>query len=265
MNETLITCPPWLVMWLLAAGCYFSFKVVILWKARVAAPAAEIAAWLLLCPTFSISNFHRRSLAPRAAVLRLALAGMVNFMFGAVLLWGVARHLAQVPMLAAWVGMVGLIFVLHFGSFHLVTAFWMQRGRAVEPLMKNPIAAGSLADFWGRRWNTAFRDGMNLLVFRPVAMRRGVRRAHWLVFLFSGLLHEAVISLPAGAGWGGPTTYFLLQALGMDLSRRLHLREGWVCRVWTLVFLILPAGLLFHPPFIHHVMLPFLKAIVALP
>lgn len=265
MNEHIIHCPPWLFMWLLAAGCYFSFKVLILWKARVAAPAAEIAAWVLLCPTFSFPNFHRRSVTPRATVLRLALAGMVNLMFGAVLLWVVARHLVQVPMMAAWVAMVGLIFVLHFGSFHLVTAFWMQRGRAVEPLMKNPLAACSLADFWGRRWNTAFRDGMNLLVFRPVAMRRGVRPAHWLVFLFSGLLHEAVISLPAGAGWGGPTAYFLLQALGMDLSSRLHLKEGLVCRVWTLAFVILPVGLLFHLPFIHAVILPFLKTIGALP
>jgi hypothetical protein len=96
-------------------------------------------------------------------------------------------------------------------------------------------------------------------------VRWGVRRAHWLVFLLSGLLHEVVISLPAGAGWGGPTAYFLLQALGMELGRRLHLREGLVCRVWTLAFLIVPVGLLFHPPFIHQVMLPFFKTIGALP
>lgn len=265
MNTLILPFPPWLVMWLLAAGCYFSFKVVLLWKARVAAPAAEIAAWLLLCPTFNFAGFHRSSVTPLADVLRLARAGWVNLMFGAVLLWGVVPHLAREPVLAAWVGMVGLIFVLHFGSFHLVTAFWMQRGHVVEPLMKNPMAAETLADFWGRRWNTAFRDGMAQLVFRPVAMRWGVRRAQWLVFLFSGLLHEAVISLPAGAGWGGPTAYFLLQALGMDLSRRLHLKEGLACRVWTLAFVILPVGLLFHLPFIHSVILPFLKAIGALP
>ncbi len=168
-------------------------------------------------------------------------------------------------MAAAWVGMAGLVFMLHFGCFHLVTAFWMTMGRATEPLMKNPIVASSLTDFWGRRWNTAFRDAMNLLVFRPVAARWSAKAAHWLVFLISGLLHETVISLPAGAGWGGPTAYFLLQALGIDLSRRLHLRQGVICRLWTFAFLIAPVGLLFHTPFIHQVILPFLKTIQTMP
>lgn len=265
MNATFATYPPWLVMWLLAGGLYFSLKVAMLWKARVAASAAEIAAWLLLCPTLNFTGFHRRCVVPRTAMLRLAFAGMVNLAFGAVLLWGVVPHLVQTPMMAAWAGMAGVIFMLHFGCFHLVTAFWMQRGHATEPLMKNPIVAGSLADFWGRRWNTAFRDAMNQLIFRPVAARWNATAAHWLVFLISGLLHEAVISLPAGAGWGGPTAYFLLQALGMELSRRLRLPRGFVSRLWTLAFLVAPLGMLFHPPFIHQVMLPFFKAIGAMP
>jgi len=252
-------------MWLLAGGLYFSLKALILWKTKAAASAAEIAAWLLLCPTLSFTSFLCKGAAQHTAALRLALAGMANLLFGAALMWGMVPRLAQTPLVAAWVGMVGLIFMLHFGYFHLVTAFWMQMGRATEPLMKNPIVAGSLADFWGRRWNTAFRDAMNLLVFRPVAACWNAKSAHWLVFLISGLLHEAVISLPTGAGWGGPTTYFLLQALGIELSRRLRLPRGFVSRLWAMAFVIGPVGLLFHAHFIHQVMLPFFHTLGAIP
>ena len=41
---------------------------------------------------------------------------------GATLIWVVARTESAVnPLLAGWLGMVGLIFVLHFGTFQLTT------------------------------------------------------------------------------------------------------------------------------------------------
>jgi len=265
MKIITLYCPAWLFMWLLAACLYFCLKALVLLKTKSSAPVAEITVWMLFCPTLNLRSFLRRSVASSSDSHRLAFAGLVNLIFGAALLWGAVPLLAKMPMVAAWVGMVGLVFMLHFGCFHIIIAFWMKMGRATEPLMKSPILAGSLTDFWGCRWNTTFRDAMILLVFRPFAARWNAQVAHWLVFLISGLLHEAVISLPAGAGWGGPTAYFLLQALGIELSRRLHLREGVICRLWTLAVLIAPAGLLFHAPFIHQVILPFLKTIRTIP
>jgi alginate O-acetyltransferase complex protein AlgI len=265
MKEAALNCPAWLVMWLLAACLYFCLKALVLMKTSNSVRASEVTVWLLFCPTLNLAGFLRRSVASPGDARRLAFTGLVNLIFGAALLWVAVPWLAKTPMVAAWAGMTGLVFMLHFGCFHLVTAFWMKMDLATEPLMKSPIVAGSLADFWGRRWNTAFRDAMNLLVFRPVAARWNAKGAHWLVFLISGLLHEAVISVPAGAGWGGPTAYFLLQALGIELGRRLRLRQGIVCRLWAFAFLIVPVGLLFHPPFIHQVILPFLKTIGAMP
>ena len=128
--------------------------------------------------------------------------------------------------------------------------------------MRCPVAAASLTDFWSRRWNLAFRDVSHALVFRPVSARWGASTAAWTVFGLSGLAHETVISVPAGAGYGGPTIYFLLQSLGIGLARRFQSLSG---RLWTWIVLIAPLGLLFHPPFVHRVMIPFFKTIGALP
>lgn len=253
----------WVRMWLLAAGGYFGLKALVLMKTRTSAPG--IAIWIWLCPTLNLTAFLRRREGPPDEALRLALSGLVNLAFGSVLLWVVARQFGHMPLVAGWTGMTGLIFTLHFGWFHIITAFWLRMGRAIEPLMKCPVAAESLSDFWGRRWNTAFRDAINLLVFRPVAQRCGAKEAHWLVFLISGLLHEVVVSLPARGGWGGPTLYFLLQAVGIALGRRLRMPRGTASRLWAWVFLIAPLGLLFHPPFVQQVMLPFFKTLGALP
>ena len=253
----------WVRMWLLAAGGYFGLKALVAINSQPA--TKDITTWIWLCPTLNLTAFLQRRDPSAAEALKLALSGLVNITFGAVLLWGVARCFATMPLLAGWIGMTGLIFMLHFGTFHLATAFWKWKGRAIEPLMKCPVAAESLADFWGRRWNTAFRDAITLLVFRPAARRWGASRAHWLVFLISGLLHEVVISLPAWGGWGGPTGYFLLQAAGMALERRLRIPRGAAGRLWALAFLLIPLGFLFHPPFVQRVMLPFFTTLGALP
>jgi len=78
-----------------------------------------------------------------------------------------------------------------------------------------------------------------------------------------------VISIPAGGGYGGPSTFFVLQGLAVfaergTVGRRIGLGRGGLGRLFTAITLLLPAYFLFHPPFVNQVVLPFLKVLGAI-
>jgi D-alanyl-lipoteichoic acid acyltransferase DltB (MBOAT superfamily) len=189
---------------------------------------------------------------------------------GLALSWWAARHaLNAPPFVVGWTGMLGIILVLHFGLFHVLSWCWRAAGVAAPPIMRAPIAATSLAELWGARWNRAFADGARRFVLRPLAARWGVNAAGFAVFALSGLVHETVISLPARGGWGGPTLYFLLHGAGLGLEksgigRRLSLAHGFRGWVWTMLVAIVPLPLLFHAPFVGNVIVPFYRSVAAL-
>ena len=200
--------------------------------------------------------------------------------FGATLLFAIAR-MAGHGLLAGWIAMVGFIFLLHFGLFALLSLFWRSRGIDAAPLMNCPIAATSLHDFWGRRWNAGFRDIVFALFFFPLARRYGTKTAALATFLLSGLIHELVITIPAGGGYGLPTLYFTLQGLGLMLERANPvpaLVRAWTrarkdhrltaatttSRLSTIAVVVLPIFALFPPIFVTNVMVPFFQLIHAL-
>jgi predicted DCC family thiol-disulfide oxidoreductase YuxK len=189
-----------------------------------------------------------------------AALAIAKILLGAVLLFGVARFVHQ-SLLAGWIGMTGMILILHFGLFHLLAIGWRAAGIDIEPIMDGPLRSKSVSEFWGRRWNGAFNRLALDFVFRPLTRRHETRIAILAAFLVSGLIHELVISLPAGAGYGLPTAYFLLQGIGILTERALPQVRG---RIFTVVIAAVPAFWLFHPPFVRNVILPFMKAIGAL-
>jgi alginate O-acetyltransferase complex protein AlgI len=190
--------------------------------------------------------------------------------FGVMLLWGAARWaMPYGPAFAAWIGLIGLVFTLHFGLFHLLALAWQTAGVDARPIMNWPIGAASVSDFWGNRWNRAFRQLAHQFLYRPLCGRVGPPMASGAAFLVSGLVHDAVISIPAGGGFGLPTIYFLIQFAGMSierspLGRRLGIRRGIAGQMFAVIVVVAPIGLLFHSPFMQRVVLPMFATIGAL-
>jgi hypothetical protein len=252
-------------MWLLAVAIFVACKWLT-WSRRKpgdAVPLWRYAAYLLAWPGLDADAFLHSAVSKRPTV-REWLFATSKLALGLGLLFGIVRTVpSDLPYLAGWVGMVGIAFVLHFGLFHLLSCYWRTFGVEAKALMNWPIAAASLSEFWGRRWNTAFRDLTHRFLFRPLAARSGGRWAVFVGFVISGLVHDAVISIPAGGGYGGPTAYFLIQGVGLFLERsRFGKRMG---RPFTIAVLLGPAVLLFHRPFVLEVVVPFLHVLGAIP
>jgi len=194
---------------------------------------------------------------------------LIRLLVGVTLFWGVAGLISENhQILSGWVGMVGLILMLHFGAFHLLSCAWRSVGIDARPLMNHPLASVSVSEFWGRRWNTAFRDLTHRFLFRPLTPRLGPRLAILAGFVFSGLVHDVVISVPAGGGYGGPTLFFGTQAVAMfaersRAGRAIGLGRGWRGRLFAMMVLVVPAYGLFHPPFVRNIIVPFMQALGA--
>lgn len=260
----------WVWMWTLSVAVFAGFKWATLAQALTQAPPVSMwraPAYLFLWPGMDARSFLAGAAPPRPGMRSWWWAGLKTI-FGVALLFLAARR-AGGGLLSGWVGMVGLIFLLHFGSFEILALFWQRQGVNAQPLMRAPVLAGSLGEFWGKRWNSGFRDLVFGLWFARLRARYGARQATMTLFLFSGLVHDLVISLPARGGYGLPTAYFLLQGVGLlaEHARGLPLarwRGRWQGRLWTWLIVAGPAFWLFHPPFVRRVILPFLHVIHAL-
>jgi alginate O-acetyltransferase complex protein AlgI len=169
-------------------------------------------------------------------------------------------------MLAGWLGMIGLLCVLHFGGFHALALWWRARGVAVEPIMQRPMLARNLGEFWSRRWNRAFADLAARFVLRPIARRWSPAAGLFASFVASGVIHDLVISVPARGGYGLPTIYFTINGLTVLMlrgkhARRLRLNTGWRGRTIAMAVLALPLPLVVHEPFVMNVIVPFIDAV----
>lgn len=263
--------PGWLRMWLLAGAIFAGCKWLTWRLTPIAAPRWRHLGYLCAWPGMDARAFLSAAPRPdqRPGRREWALA-WAKSAIGAALIWGAARLVPAGQELAAgWVGMVGVVTALHFGAFHLLSCLWRRLGVQAAPLMDRPLAAESLGSFWGRRWNTAFRDLTHRFLFQPLRLRLGARAALLVGFFMSGLIHELVISLPARGGYGLPTLFFVVQGAAIlfersAAGRRLGLGRGPAGRLFTLAALALPLYGLFHPPFVRAVILPFLAAVGAL-
>lgn len=273
--------PAWVVMWSLAFSIYASLKLLTWLDAGESAGHSwrRSLGYLLLWPGMDArAFFHGRRTVARPS-LREWLFAALKLAAGCALIWGAVPLASAVfpssgsapggfeggwqPLALGWLGMTGLVMTLHFGLFHLLSLSWRAAGVDARPIMQSPLLSASLTEFWGRRWNLAFRDLAHAYVFRPLAASAGSVAAMLAVFFVSGIVHDAVITLPAGGGWGGPTLYFLLQGTGVLMERsrggrRIGLGRGTAGRVFAAAVLVLPLPLLFPAVFVERIALPTL-------
>jgi alginate O-acetyltransferase complex protein AlgI len=263
--------PPWALMWLLAYGLFFGFKWLTFCRAAIPTTPRRALGYVFAWPGMDATTFldpaHTASLPAQlnwiAATAKL-LAGV------AILALAVPAVASRHSVAAAWLGMIGTTLVLHFGLLDLVAHLWQRAGVAATPIMNRPLLARNLSDFWGARWNLAFRTLSHDLLFRPLHALLGTAGAVLATFLASGLVHELIVTVPARGGYSGPTLYFLLQGLAISLERsrlgkRLRLRRGPIARAFAALLLVVPLPLLFPSPFIARVIVPFLQAIGSYP
>ena len=161
--------------------------------------------------------------------------------------------------------MIGFVIAVHCGAFHLLSCAWRSRGVNAPPIMDRPLVSQSVAEFWGRRWNRAFRDVGYFAVFRPLAPRWGIEFAGFVVFFISGLVHEVAITLPAEHGYRLPTLYFLIQVAALrleksDVGKLVGLGRKWRGRAFALLSITAPLPLLFPTAFVLRVVVPFMHA-----
>jgi len=261
---------PWVFMWLLAAAIFAGCKWLTWWQALEAGQVSgnwkPNVAYLLLWPGMDTQEFFDAAAEKRRIPASEWIRALAKTVAGIALIWIGARVVSSGhPMLAGWAGMVGLVLFLHFGTLQLTALAWQRLGIPVKPIMQRPPASRSLSELWGKRWNLGYRELSHTLVFHPLQKRFGVVAATLGAFLTSGLLHEMVISVPAGAGYGLPTAYFLTQGLGTlaersETAKRLSLGRGATGWLWTAFIAVGPIYFLFHPWFVIRVIVPFLRA-----
>jgi hypothetical protein len=268
----LLTCSlrdriaPWQFMWLLSIAVFLGCKWQTLseFLARDStASTLRRAAYLFLWPGMNAAEFLSSPRISERATPKTWLAACTKTFCGAALILAACLGIpAAHPLACGWLGMVGLILFLHFGSFHILALLWQTAGVHARPIMRAPMSSTSLADLWGRRWNLGFRHLTHALIFEPLRKRTGTPLAVLAAFLASGVIHDFVISFPARGGYGRPTAYFVLQGIGVlfeksAMGNRLAINHGLRGRLFALFCAGAPIFLLFHPPFVRNVMLPF--------
>ena len=265
------TWPKWALMWSLAFAIFAACKWLTWYRSGpTKAPWWLHLGYLVVWPGLDAGAF----LNPQPGKVKWPHSGEwlsagLKLLAGVILFWVIARMVPEDQgIIRGWIGMIGMILMLHFGSFHLLSCAWRAAGIQARPLMNKPFWSDSLSEFWGKRWNTAFRDITHRFLFQPLTRHMSPQWAVAIGFALSGLIHDLVISVPSGGGYGGPTVFFIVQAAGLLVERSstgqsLGLARGWRGGLFTKLALILPAYGLFHPPFIRSIILPFMHALGA--
>jgi len=114
-------------MWILSFAIFISLKWLTWWRARfrIAHSSWRSAGYLLAWPGMDAEAFLDANQRVPTPPPTAWLWAIFETALGVILLWIVARSVPQgEPLLRGWVGMLGLILLLHFGTFQIVSLLW---------------------------------------------------------------------------------------------------------------------------------------------
>ncbi len=173
---------------------------------------------------------------------------------GAACLWLWHIIHAQPPVTAGALGrlLAGIVLFYAIGEFvaDLVRFGFLASGTAIRPIHETPIAATSLRDFWGKRWNHGMSVWFYRFVFSPLAHRHRPSLGLVCAFLVSAAIHAwlPLVALGASAALSAGA-FFCFQGVFILAEDRLHVR-AWpvpLARVWTLTVLLATLPLFVYP------------------
>jgi hypothetical protein len=124
-------------------------------------------------------------------------------------------------------------------------------GFDTKPIVRNAYLARTVAEFW-RRYNYRIHDWLYRNVFQATGGRRAPVRSLLLVFLVSGVFHEAAFALATSQLTGYQFAFFTIQgpaALATGRLERLARRGGIAAKVTvhgaTILFIAITSVLFF--------------------
>ncbi len=189
-----------------------------------------------------------RGLPPRAAAL-LALHGVTCLIGVSVALWAATLPEPTRRGVRLAAGIVGV-----YGGTQVMAALYVLGHRLigveVPPIMRAPILARSIAEFWSLRWNRAVHELLRSAFYAPLARRGLARTGVFAAFLGSAVLHFWIVVFTLGPRWALVMSgFFVVQGVLALVEDRLRVRR-WrpaAARAWTLGTFALSAPLFVEP------------------
>lgn len=167
---------------------------------------------------------------------------------GLVALWATAQHHAHPPL--RWLLGALVVYALGEALEGLLRGILGVLGADSPPLHRDPIAARSLREFWGERWNLVVNRWLRTHCYLPQARRRRPVLGLCLAFLASAALHAWFIGVALGPRMAASMgLYFLIQGLLLVIEGPLGVAR-WrepLGRVWMLACTLLPSPLFVEP------------------
>jgi len=224
-------------------GFWGAARVVDLARMRRPLPAIQRAIFVVAL----IDTRKLRWSRPRLDLAALA-KPVVWVPIGLVALWATAQYHAHPPL--RWLLGALVVYALGEALEGLLRGTLGALGADSPPLHRDPIAARSLREFWGERWNLVVNRWLRTHCFLPLARRRRPVLGLCLAFLASAALHAWFIGVALGPRMAASMgLYFLIQGLLLAVEGPLGVAR-WrepLGRAWMLLCTLLPSPLFVEP------------------